>query len=231
MLKSKKILTPFQKEVLTFFSKIKDSTYFLLTGGSALAEFYLGHRKSFDLDLFTSEKELILPFSRILEEEMKKQFSVTVTRRFETFVEYEIGKEKESVKLQLAYESPFRLEPPIESPLGVKINNYKDLTTDKFLAFFQRAEPRDAIDLFFILKSEDFLTLSQQAAQKDPGFDLYWMAVALARVSEFPDDLKRWPVEMVLEVKVQNLKKLFSDLSAKIMDEMKKSKKEDIKFE
>jgi len=37
-----------------------------------LAEFYLGHRKSFDLDLFTSEKELILPFSRILEEEMKK---------------------------------------------------------------------------------------------------------------------------------------------------------------
>lgn len=225
MLKSKNILTPLQKEVLTFFSKIKDSTYFLLTGGSALAEFYLGHRRSFDLDMFTSEKELILPFSRTLEEEMKKQFSVTVTRRFETFVEYEIGIEKESVKLQLAYESPFRLEPPIESPLGVKINNYRDLTTDKFLAFFQRAEPRDAIDLFFILKSEEFRKLTQQAAQKDPGFDLYWMAVALSRVIEFPEDLQRWPVEMVLEVKIQDLKKLFSDLSANIMDDIKKSKK------
>ncbi|MGD2085485.1 MAG: nucleotidyl transferase AbiEii/AbiGii toxin family protein [Candidatus Aminicenantes bacterium] len=225
MLQSKNILTPLQREVLAFFSKIKDSTYFLLTGGSALAEFYLGHRKSFDLDMFTSEKELILPFSRILEEEMKKQFSVTVTRRFETFVEYEIGMEKESIKLQLAYESPFRFELPIESPMGVRINNYKDLTTDKFLAFFQRAEPRDAIDLFFILKSEDFWTLTQQAAQKDPGFDLYWMAVALSRVIEFPDNIQRWPVEMVLEVKIQDLKKSFSDLSTKIMDKIKKSQK------
>lgn len=175
--------------------------------------------------MFTSEKELILPFSRILEEEMKKQFSVIVTRRFETFVEYEIGIEKESIKLQLAYESPFRLEPPIEIPLGIKINNYKDLTTDKVLAFFQRAEPRDAIDLFFILKSEDFWNLTQQAVQKDPGFDLYWMAVALARVIEFPDDIQRWPVEMILEIKVEDLKRLFSHLSTKIMDKIKTSKK------
>ncbi len=69
MLKPKNVLTPLQKEVLAFFSKIKDSTYFLLAGGSALAEFYLGHRKSFDLDMFTSEKKrkgtgqfLISPF-------------------------------------------------------------------------------------------------------------------------------------------------------------------------
>jgi hypothetical protein len=46
--------------------------------------------------MFTSEKELILPFSRVLEEEMKKVFSVTVTRRFETFVEYEIGTKDKS---------------------------------------------------------------------------------------------------------------------------------------
>jgi hypothetical protein len=225
MLKAKNVLTPLQKEVLAFFSKIKDSTYFLLTGGSALAEYYLGHRKSFDLDIFTSEKELILPFSRVLEEEMKKRFSVMVTRRFETFVEYEISNETESIKLQLAYESPYRLEPPLESSLGIKVNNYKDLTTDKLLAFFQRAEPRDAIDLFFILKSEDFWLLTQQAAQKDPGFDLYWLAIAISKVFEFPDDIHRWPVEMVLDFKVEDLKKLFSDLSAKIMDKIKNSKK------
>jgi hypothetical protein len=55
MLKSKNVLTPQQKEILSFFSKIKDSGYFLLTGGSALSEFYLGHRKSLDLDIFTTE--------------------------------------------------------------------------------------------------------------------------------------------------------------------------------
>lgn len=221
MLKSKNVLTQLQKKVLSLFSKIKDSNYFLLTGGSALAEFYLGHRKSFDLDIFTSEKELILPFSRIFEEEMKKHFSINVTRRFETFVEYEIGIETESVKLQLAYESPFRLEPPVESSLGIKINNFKDLTTDKMLAFFSRVEPRDAIDLYFILKSEDFWTLTQQAAKKDPGFDLYWLAVAISRVMDFPDEIERWPVEMILKVKVKDLKELFSDLSARLMGKIK----------
>lgn len=228
MLKPKAaVLTPFQKKVLEFFSKLKDSKHFFLTGGMALAEFYLGHRKSFDLDMFTSEKELILPFSRVLEEEMKKVFSVTVTRRFETFVEYEIGtKDKsESIKVQLAYDSPYHLDSPSESTLGVKVNSFKDLVTDKLQAFFGRVEPRDAVDLYFILKTEDFWQLCQQAAHKDPGFDLYWLAAALLKVNEFPDDIRRWPVEMILDVDVADLKKFFSALSKKIMNKIRDSKR------
>jgi len=228
MLKSKSaVLTPFQKKVLEYFSNLKDSRYFFLTGGMALSEFYLGHRKSFDLDMFTSEKELILPFSLVLEDEMKKVFSVTVTRRFETFVEYEIeAKDKsESIKVQLAYDSPYHLDSPSESSLGVKINSFKDLVTDKLQAFLGRTEPRDAVDLYFILKTEDFWQLCQQAAQKDPGFDLYWLAAALAKVSEFPDDIRRWPVEMILDIDVTNLKKLFSVLSTNVMDKIRNSKK------
>jgi hypothetical protein len=224
MLKSKSVvLTPFQKKVLEFFSTLKDSKHFFLTGGMALAEFYLGHRKSFDLDMFTSEKELILPFSRVLEEEMKTVFSVTVTRRFETFVEYEIGtKDKsESIKVQLAYDSPYHLDSPSESSLGIKINSFKDLVTDKLQAVFGRMEPRDAVDLYFILKTEDFWQLCQQAAQKDPGFDLYWLAAALSKVNEFPDDIRRWPVEMILDVDVLDMKRLFSELSKKILDKIK----------
>lgn len=227
MLKSKAaVLTPFQKNVLEFFSGIKDSEHFFLTGGMALAEFYLGHRKSFDLDMFTSERELILPFSRALEEEMKKVFSVTVTRRFETFVEYEIGtKDKsESIKVQLAYDSPYHLDVPSESALGIKINSFKDMIADKLQAFFGRVEPRDAVDLYFILKTEDFWQLCQQAAQKDPGFDLYWLAAALSKVSEFPDDIRRWPVEMIKDVDVKSMKRLFAELSVKVMSKIKDSK-------
>ncbi len=219
------ILTPFQKEVLVFFANLKDSQHFFLTGGMALAEFYLGHRKSFDLDMFTSEKELILPFSRVLEEEMQKVFSVQVTKRFETFVEYEIAIKTESIKIQLVYDSPFHLDSPSESIFGVKINSYKDLTTDKLQAFFGRMEPRDAVDLFFILKTEDFWQLCQQAQQKDPGFDLYWLAIALSKVKDFPDDIKQWPVEMIVEVDVPGLKKYFSNLSAQIMDNIHALKK------
>jgi hypothetical protein len=76
LLKSKGIITDLQREILTIFSEIHDSKMFYLTGGTALAEFYLGHRKSFDLDIFTTEKGLIIPFSYAFEQELKKIFSL-----------------------------------------------------------------------------------------------------------------------------------------------------------
>jgi predicted nucleotidyltransferase component of viral defense system len=76
LLKSKGIITDLQREILIIFSEIPDSKMFYLTGGTALAEFYLGHRRSFDLDIFTTEKGLIIPFSYVFEQEVKKIFSL-----------------------------------------------------------------------------------------------------------------------------------------------------------
>ncbi len=189
-----------------------------------MAEFYIGHRKSFDLDLFTAEKGLVLPFSRVVEEELKKKFFVNVVRRFETFAEFEVAKREARIKVQLAYDSPFRFENPVDSDLGVRVNDYKDLIVDKFLAFFGRVEPRDAVDLFFILKREDFWALTRLAPKKDPGFDLYWLAIALEKTKDFPDDINRWPVEMLIEVKVEELKGMFLNLSKDVMDKIKELK-------
>lgn len=63
MLKGKDSLTPIQREFLAVFAGLPDQERFYLTGGTGLAEFYLGHRVSFDLDLFTGEAGLVLPFS------------------------------------------------------------------------------------------------------------------------------------------------------------------------
>ncbi|MEW6685618.1 MAG: nucleotidyl transferase AbiEii/AbiGii toxin family protein [Candidatus Edwardsbacteria bacterium] len=221
MLSSKGIMTKLQLDLLLAFSNLPDGEAFYLTGGTALSEFYLAHRKSFDLDLFTIEKGLILPFSRVLEGEIRKEFSLNTIRRFETLAEFEISKRGEKTKIQLAYDSPFRFEEPIDSNIGVKVNDYKDLTVDKLLAFFGRAEPRDVVDLFFILKTENFWELTQLASKKDPGFDLYWLAIALEKTKKFPDDINKWPVEMIKEVKVEELKNLYSILSKKVMDKIK----------
>jgi len=223
MLKGKRIITDNQRQILTFFSSLPDSQFFYLTGGTALSEFYIGHRLSYDLDLFTSEKELILPFSRLMEEKLKtRDFTTTLIRRFQTFVEFEIGKEQDKTRVQLAYDSPFQFDHPVNSDIGVKINDYKDIVVDKLLAFFGRAEPRDAVDLFFILKKEDLWELTNLAFQKDPGFDFYWLAVALEKVKDFPDDIERWPVKMLIKVEAKELKELFSTLAKKIMDKIKK---------
>ena len=48
---------PAQREVLSGLSRNEDiSNYFFLTGGTALSAFYLAHRVSEDLDLFSKEK-------------------------------------------------------------------------------------------------------------------------------------------------------------------------------
>jgi len=111
--KSRGIITELQKEILKAFSRIPDSSAFYLTGGTALAEFYLAHRKSYDLDLFTTERGIVIPFSYAFEEETKKAFSLKVIRRFETFVEFEVSDKRNSTKVQLALDSSFRFEEPM----------------------------------------------------------------------------------------------------------------------
>jgi len=221
ILKSKGIITDLQRQILLIFSKIPDSNVFYLTGGTALAEFYLGHRKSFDLDIFTSEIGIIIPTSYIFEKEIKRNFFIKVVKRFETLVEFEISDKKNSTKVQLALDSPFRFENPVDSDIGIKVNSYIDLIVDKFLAFFSRSEPRDAIDLFFILKEQNFWKLVELAKQKDPGFDLYWLAVALYKVKEFPDNINELPIEMIKEIDIKELKNQFLSLSKEIMEKIK----------
>ncbi len=144
------LLTPLQKEFLEVFAGLADQSQFYLTGGTALAEYYLGHRLSFDLDFFTSVESLILPTSYQIETTcQKKKLSLKVVRRFATFVEFLMEEANESLKIDLALDSPFRFEPPIPSQEGVFINNYQDLRVDKLLAYYGRTEPRDAVDLFF----------------------------------------------------------------------------------
>ncbi|MDH5185458.1 MAG: nucleotidyl transferase AbiEii/AbiGii toxin family protein [candidate division WOR-3 bacterium] len=93
--------------------------------------------------------------------------------------------------MPLGFDSPFRFSARVDSEYGVKVSDYKDIIIDKLLAFFGRAEPRDAIDLFFILKKEDVWKLLEMAPQKDPGFESYWFTMALEKVRQFPDDINQ----------------------------------------
>ena len=221
-LKGKNIITASQREFLQYFSKIPDSEHFYLTGGTALSEFYYGHRRSYDIDLFTGIEGLILPFSRILERDLKKSdFSLIIIRRTYSFMECEIGYKKEKIKVEFAYDSPFRFKKPVNSELGVIVNDYKDIIVDKLLAFFGRSEPRDAVDLFFILQKENIEELMKWAKQKDPGFDKYYLAVAFERVQDFPDDINRWAVEILLEIDAKEIKHLFHKIAMDIMEGMK----------
>lgn len=218
MLRGKGLLTPIQRAFLAVFSQLPDQEHFHLTDGTCLAEFYLGHRLSQDLDFATAETGLILPFSYRVEAAARADgFDVTVIRRFASFVEFLIKKEEEQVRVDLALDTPFRFEPPPLSEYGIRISSRSDLLADKVLAYFGRAEPRDAIDLYFLLQEEDLDRLLEAAQQKDPGFDLYWFVVALDRATDFPDEPERWPVQMRRPFDPRDLKDTFRRLALDLM--------------
>ena len=62
------------------------------------------------------------------------------------------------------------------------------------------------------------------ASQKDSGFDIYWLALAFQKVKEFPDEIDSWPVEMLLEIDIRELKNKFSHLALEIMKKLEGSK-------
>lgn len=218
MLRGKGILSDFQKDFLHLFASLPDQEQFYLTGGTALAEYYLGHRYSFDLDLFTSENDLIVPHSYKLEQAAQAaDLQVSTVRRFTSFVEFEVSRGEDSLKVDLALDSPFRFASVVLSDSGVMVNDFQDIQTEKVLAFYGRAEPRDAIDLYFLLKQTNIEILVDLAHQKDPGFDLYWFAIALNRVANFPDEIDRWPVKMLVRCDPEALKRSFNDLATEIM--------------
>lgn len=186
------ILTPLQKKILNLFSKLPDEDAFYLTGGTALSAFFLKHRKSYDLDFFVNVEELILPFSQKLETSLKKEdLVVERLRGLHSFIEFSVSSSEDSTIIHLAVDSPFRFEQPSFSKefLGVKVDSLIDIATNKFLALFGRAVLRDFIDIYFLVKeyfSKD--ELIEKTRQKDPGFDLYWLGVAMERINDFPDD-------------------------------------------
>ena len=187
------ILDNFQKEILVRFGAWKGSGHFYLTGGTALAEFYLRHRKSADLDFFTSEEELIAPFSYRVQEQLDfMRADVQRRRGSESFVELLVRRGEETTLIHLARDTPFRLEETREFPgyPRLKVDSLADLAGNKLLALFGRALLRDFIDVYCLVKMGKFgeEDLVEKAAVKDPGFDLYWLGVAFERIKTFKPD-------------------------------------------
>lgn len=187
------VLSNIQKKILTHFGEVTESEQFYLTGGTALAEFYLKHRKSNDLDFFTSPAELITPFSRRLEERLRNEGMVVLRQRgFHSFVELLVNEAQESTIIHLAEDSPFRFEEPKEYPEypKLKVDSLVDISSNKMLALFGRATLRDFIDVYVLIEKGLFSRedLMKKAKEKDPGFDLYWLGVAFEQIKSFKDD-------------------------------------------
>ncbi|MEM3442251.1 MAG: nucleotidyl transferase AbiEii/AbiGii toxin family protein [Candidatus Bathyarchaeia archaeon] len=208
-------LTALQKKTLKIFSRVNKRGDFYFTGGTALAVCYLHHRESDDLDFFTADPASLDPAARDFENTLRSAgLNVQVERRQATFVRLLIEQE---LKVDLALDTPFRLKPTAQLSInGIKmfVDDLEDIAANKMLALFGRAEPRDFIDVYFLSKEYfDFIEMTQMAAKKDTGFDLYWLAAAMQEAEK----MELLPVKILKPFNLQDMKKFYQEQRVKLL--------------
>lgn len=143
---------------------------YYLAGGTALAQFHLGHRLSEDLDFFIEQSE-VAPFPILTF--FKSHARVLGIARWETkrvmglytfFLHFDDG---EVLKVDFNY-YPF---PLIERGMryhGLQIESAYDIGVDKVHTIAMRARARDFIDVYFIVRERgyDIHDLLMQAKAK-----------------------------------------------------------------
>ncbi len=215
------ILTPLQRQVLAAIGQTPLARSFYLTGGTALAVFYLHHRYSMDLDFFTADPTAIIQVPPMMQEiGQQLGLEITFTRTLDTFLECFLrSQEDERVQMDFAQDTPYRLEPThLDETFQINVDNLTDIACNKLSALFDRAEPKDFVDIYFLCQEAfSFKQLTKLARQKHVGLDDYWLAVALRRVEQV-EFLPR----MIKPLSLGKLKTFFLDQASELMDDISK---------
>lgn len=129
---------------------------FYLTGGTALAEFYLQHRLSEDLDFF-SEKEFNAQAVLVFFKKNQKSLGIKKIDYQQSFNRnlFFLYLSDEIIKTEFTY-FPFpRIETTIKKN-GMAIDSVLDIAVNKVFTIYQKVRARDFIDLYFIVKKYKF---------------------------------------------------------------------------
>lgn len=212
------LLTPLQRKLLHEIGETPLRDDFFLTGGTALAALYLHHRYSVDLDLFTENPAAVVQVPPAMQEIAGRLgLEVTFTRTLGTFLEaFVISPDGERVEFDFAQDSPYRLEPTrLDQDLDFWVDNPTDIACNKLSALFDRAEPKDFVDVYFIVRELlPFDQLVRLARQKHVGIDDYWLAMALAQV----ESVRVLP-QMVKPLSLNELNTFFLARAKELMDQ------------
>lgn len=176
------LLSPLQQRILDAVSAQLPGMF--LSGGTALGAFYLGHRRSADLDFFMREgadyDERVRQFVRLAEGSGLKVVAGSAGPGFRRFV---VSDANETVPVDLVLDTAERISPPTVTPDGLVVDSLDDITANKLGAILGRAEVRDYVDLFFLARSgRDPLAFVAAARRKDGGIDAAALAFVLSDV-------------------------------------------------
>jgi len=155
---TKTILSVNQQKLLKIIGNNKNiCQYFYLTGGTALAEFYLHHRLSEDLDFFSEEEidsQVVFVFLKSIRKiaGIKKIDAQQSFNRNLFFLHLQDG---DIIKTEFTYFPFLRIEK--KNKIGdLFVDSLLDIAVNKVFTIYQKPRSRDFIDLYLIIQTKKF---------------------------------------------------------------------------
>lgn len=192
-----------QREVLMQLISNSDiEKHFFLTGGTALSVFYLAHRKSEDLDLFTYKS---IELSDI-DFQLKTYFlnDYTKIKESATFLSVLIKNIKVDFVFDRLSNRETRCKYKFENEHSLLIDNLRNILSNKFTTLVSRTEIKDYIDFYMIFKNfpeykpGEFYEMAKykDAIFDDPPTVAYQIECGVDFIKDnpeiFPDMIKRF---------------------------------------
>src|SRR3989338_6144620 len=190
-------LTRLQSKFLQAFFQTYLKKDFFLSGGTALSAFYLQHRVSDDIDLFTVSQSVemnavtaeVLKIIHRLEGKINNQVSTV------TYIQFIFICAGEKLKVDVIKGTPVHFGKTQEVN-NITVDSLENIAVGKLLALYGRAEAKDFVDLYFLLEIEkkiDFKILFNLAKKKDAGLSEFYLAGMMSKIEEikyFPKTIR-----------------------------------------
>ena len=185
---------------------------FFLTGGTVLAEFYLQHRYSEDLDFFSEEDFPIDVCDKFIKK-LEIKYKANIKKRTRTgFYRYELVGKFGELKIDFVYHVFRQLE------YGKRINNLRiaslwDIIVDKLYTIFHRGTARDFVDLYFGIRELD-CDLDQLISALEEKYRAGFDRISLLSRLPIVKDLVDYP-KMIVPFSKKNMENFFLKLVKK----------------
>ncbi len=143
-------LSPGQEAFLDGLDQSPLAEAFYLSGGTALSTFHLHHRSSEDLDLFSRE-----PFSATAVVQLVNAIGdqpPTSSRRVADRFGFLLRVRGEPLKVEFVRYDVDSIEEPSRRRGQLRVDGLRDILANKLSAVVERVEPKDYVDLCFLLR-------------------------------------------------------------------------------
>jgi predicted nucleotidyltransferase component of viral defense system len=183
---------------------------FYLTGGTALSAFYIEHRLSKDLDFFTDSEQQVPPieFLTTLIRRLPSVGDIRYERLFDRRIFEVVFKDSDILKVEFST-YPFKSIEERRKTERLLVDSLLNIVTGKLFALTDRFDPKDFVDLYFVLQNHDW-NLDDLVKKTGERFEIsgleYIVPERLLLVKKVgPDDL---PI-MLKEINAEEMKRYF----------------------